>query len=123
MNPINAAQKAELQLHKSLHALGMRKQIEDLMNQVHELDGKSPYSVIHEFDGGVSVYVLWSKGEPTQDEMKAVLDYEFNPDFDRLSSGPLCLDEMAGSYDALSNSSFVKSNATNDATKEERMKP
>jgi hypothetical protein len=96
-------------LPRELQALGIRAEIEALFHQLRFLDDKMPYSVIHEFDGGVSAYVVWSKDEPTQEEMESVLDYEFKESQgERLSCGPLQLNELAGSYDAILESARSK---------------
>lgn len=69
-----------------------------LLQEAQAVDGLKPFTVTHTHSFGESTYVLWAAEKPTQEEAKAVLDSEFEPDREETLVVEDCfsLEEMSG---------------------------
>ena len=78
-------------------ATQLRKQAFDLLSKANDLDGRSPFAVVHQHEYGTTTYVVWNKRPPTQQEAIAALDSEFEPDKGEfLAICTMSIDDLAG---------------------------
>lgn len=60
----------------------LRVQALDLLCKAQSLDGLKPYSITHRHSEGEGVYLLWSKADPTLDDILAILGCKYEPERD-----------------------------------------
>lgn len=79
-------------------AIALRTQAMACLQEAETLDGLKPFVVTHTYKYGITTYVLWAQSEPTEAQIVAGLDCEFEPESgDSLDvDGNLKLQEMTG---------------------------
>lgn len=79
-------------------AISLRTQAMACLQEAEALDGLKPFIITHEHRHGVSTYLAWFRGMPTEEQAAAIIEEEFEPEIEESISiaGNLKLQEVAG---------------------------
>jgi len=79
----------------------LRAMAASLLERAHQADGLQPYVVTHSHRHGDTTYTMWSVGVPTEKQVVAALDIDFEPEREEsIECHPMSIGEMVGVQDS-----------------------